>query len=250
MIELLHIDCMEYMKALPNNAFDLAIVDPPYGVGSVTYMPRSRHPAFGGFIDRYDVTVATLDVNQRRRVKTEISHPQCADTTIRNFGDDNVAPPPEYFDELFRVSKHQIIWGGNYFLLPPSRGFIVWDKVQPERFSMAMCEFAWISFNANSKIFRRVPMAGKEGGRIHPTQKPVALYRWILKNYANPGDRILDTHLGSGSIAIACHELGFDLIGCEIDADYYNAAKQRLENFQRQQLLNLNTETDDERPET
>ncbi|MCL1857039.1 MAG: site-specific DNA-methyltransferase [Kiritimatiellaeota bacterium] len=192
---------MEYMATLPDKAFDLAIVDPPYA---------AKNSKSGG------TWAAKYGRKQERW---------------------DVAPEPEYFEELFRVSMNQIIWGGNYFQLPPTRCFIILDKLQPENFTMAMCEYAWTSFSSNAKMFSCKTCGKPNDKRIHPCQKPVALYKWILKNYAKPGDRILDTHLGSGTIAEACHELGFDLVGCEIDKDYYAAAKARLEDFQRQQLL-------------
>ena len=149
--------------------------------------------------------------------------------TIRSFGEVNVSPPPEYFNELFRVSKNQIIWGGNYFILPPSRGFLIWKKTTVhETFSMAMCEYAWMSYNANAKVWEGAPQGSKADPRIHPTQKPVKLYDWILANYAKPGQRILDTHLGSGSSAIAAHYGGFNFVGCELDKDYFEAASNRF----------------------
>ena len=140
----------------------------------------------------------------------------------------DVAPGQDYFDELFRVSRNQIIWGGNYFHLPPTRGFLIWRKTNvPEKFSMAMVEYAWMSFQVNAKAFD-YSAVGQEG-RFHPTQKPVALYKWILSNYAKPGDKILDTHVGSASSLIACYDMGFDYVGFEIDEDYYRQAKQRLD---------------------
>ena len=127
-----------------------------------------------------------------------------------------------------RVSKHQIIWGGNYFLdhLGNTQGFFIWDKVQPFEFSLAMCEFAWTSFQKPAKIFTRSVLA--ERGKIHPTQKPIHLYTWLLSNYAKEGDKILDTHVGSASSLIACHQLGFDVTGSEMDEDYYKNAQQRI----------------------
>jgi len=235
---------MEYMKALPDNAFDLAIVDPPYGTGSITYMPCRRYNAAGGFIDRYDVAIATLDAKrQRPRFKNnsmKILHNQNAKTTINNFGDFNTAPPPEYFKELMRVSRNQIIWGGNYFLLPPSRCFVVWDKCQGENFSLSMAELAWTSFQSVAKIFKKQSSGNARYKRIHPTQKPPELYKFLLRHFAKPGDRIIDTHLGSGTIAEACHEMGFDLTGCEIDADYHAAATTRLEVIQQKCKSNNN----------
>lgn len=193
MIELLHGDCMDYMRTLPDKAFDLAIVDPPYGIG-----------------------ISSNPVRQLHAKKKW----------------DNSTPCSDYFTELFRVSINQIIWGGNYFDLPPSQGFIIWDKVQPHGFSLAMCELAWISFQKPAKIWKKSVLS--EQRKIHPTQKPIALYKWLLHNYAQPGNRILDTHLGSGSIAIACHDMGFDLTACELDTDYYNAACKRLRQHQAQ----------------
>jgi site-specific DNA-methyltransferase (adenine-specific) len=187
-------DCMEGMAQFPDGYFELAIVDPPYGY---------TH---------------------------DIVHGNCSKTTIRNFGDKNVAPEPEYFKELFRVSKNQIIWGGNYFLLPPSRCFVVWRKTTvAETFSMAMCEYAWASFNDNAKWIELRPGGTSNNPRIHPTQKPIALYNWLLKHYAKPGDKILDTHVGSASSLIACHKAGHDFIGFELDPDYHAAASERLE---------------------
>lgn len=191
-IELLNIDCMEYMATLPDKAFDLAIVDPPYGIGNLFKGGKSGKMQFNEVVDKgWDVV-----------------------------------PDDSYFIELMRVSKNQIIWGGNYFKLPPSRCFIVWDKLISADFTLAMAEQAWTSFDALAKIYRlMVPKDGK----IHPTQKPVKLYEWLLTNYAKPGQRILDTHLGSGSSAIAAHYFGVDFVGCELDTDYYNAAKKRFE---------------------
>jgi site-specific DNA-methyltransferase (adenine-specific) len=202
MIQLHNIDCMEYMASLPDKAFELAIVDPPYGIGM-----GSGH---GG---------------RKWDGKDYASF----------YGDDSSIPSAEYFIELRRVSHNQIVWGGNYMshYLGPTRCFIIWDKAQPVEFSMAMCEYAWASFDQSAKLFR-LRIVGADSNRIHPTQKPVALYKWLLKNYAKPNDRILDTHLGSGSIAIACHDMGFDLVGCELDKDYYEAASKRLKNHQAQ----------------
>jgi len=192
-IELHNVDCMEYLRTCEDNAFELAIVDPPYGIGISSNPVRQKH------------------------VKKKW---------------DNQVPQKQYFEQLFRVSKNQIIWGGNYFGLPASQGFLIWDKKQPHDFSLAMCEMAWMSFQKPAKMWRL--SIHKEQNKIHPTQKPVKLYEWLLMNYAKEGDRIIDTHLGSGSIAIACHNLGFDLVGCELDTDYFNAAKKRLQQHQSQ----------------
>jgi len=186
-IELLQGDCMDYMATLPDNAFELAIVDPPYGIG-----------------------ISSNPVRQAHKKKTW----------------DNNIPSEAYFLEVMRVSANQIIWGGNYFDLPPSQGFVIWDKKQPQDFSLAMCEYAWSSIQSPAKMFRYSVLMG--GEKIHPTQKPVALYRWLLHNYAKQGDRILDTHLGSGSSAIACHGMGFDMVGIELDEDYYTASVKRF----------------------
>lgn len=139
------------------------------------------------------------------------------------------APGPEYFDELARVSKNQIIWGGNYFSLPPTRCFLVWRKLTiSENFTMAMAEYAWTSFNDNAKVFECAPQGRPGDDRFHPTQKPIALYKWVLSRYAKPGDRILDTHLGSGSSRIAAWDLGFDFVGCEIDKTYFELEEKRF----------------------
>ena len=138
----------------------------------------------------------------------------------------DIAPPQEYFTELFRISRNQIIWGGNYFDLPPTRCFLIWRKLTiSESFSMAMCEYAWTSFNDNAKLFEYQP---QDPTRFHPTQKPVALYKWILNRYAKPGDKILDTHLGSGSSRIAAYDLGFDFVGYEIDKEYFDKQEERF----------------------
>jgi site-specific DNA-methyltransferase (adenine-specific) len=200
MIELLNMDCMEYMAGLPDKAFELAIVDPPYGIGAANG-----------------------------------AHSNLKELGNKNW--DECAPNDAYFRELFRVSKNQLIWGGNYFMLPPTRGFIFWDK-HPMPPSYAQGEYCWTSFDINSKKW-----CGRTGNetpvshRIHPTQKPVALYEWLLTNYAKPGDRILDTHLGSGSSAIAAHNLGFAFVGMELDADYYAAACKRFEQHKAQSSL-------------
>ncbi len=215
---------MEYMAGLPDGAFDLAIVDPPYGDTEVAggdweAKDRSR---FGGRFDKYKVE-------------------RTGGTWATKYGKDikhwDTAPSPEYFAELARVSRVQIIWGGNYFPLPPSRNFIIWRKLSiSETFTMAMAEYAWTNIPGNAKVFDCAP---QDPARFHPTQKPVALYRWLLHNYAKPGWRILDTHLGSGSSAIAAHEMGFEFVGIEIDADYIAAARKRFDLMTRQTALDL-----------
>ena len=201
-------DCLEAMKQMKDNQFDLAIVDPPYGI-NITKNKR-------------------LNNNSQKDWDKEI-------------------PTPEYFKELFRVSKNQIIWGGNYFIeyLKNTRCYLNWDKLNHSD-TYADCEMAWTSFDKNAKIFKymwdgnrygfigAIQGVGKKSIRTHPTQKPVALYEWLLMNYAKEGDTILDTHLGSGSIAIACHNLGYDLTGYEIDKDYFNSAIKRIEQHKSQ----------------
>ena len=199
MIKITNEDNMELMARYEDNHFDLAIVDPPYGIGY-----------------------------SKRKSKTKTSKIQY---TPKNW--DNKVPSKEYFNELFRVSKHQIIFGGNYFDLPPSRCFIVWDKCQPEGLDQAMCEFAWCSFKKSAKIYK-TSVQQMQFTRIHPTQKPVKLYEWLLMRYAKEGDKILDTHLGSGSITMACHNLKYDLIACELDKEYFDAACKRLKKHQQQ----------------
>ena len=153
----------------------------------------------------------------------------------------DIKPTKEYFDELFRISKNQIIWGANNFTLPESEYFIVWDKQQSvENFSSA--EYAWTNIKKPAKVFRYsiqkvMSYIKRENGKIHPTQKPVKLYEWLLINYAEKGQKILDTHLGSGSIAIACHYFGVDLVGVEIDEEYYNKAKHRVKELTKQETL-------------
>lgn len=149
----------------------------------------------------------------------------------------DVAPGQEYFDELFRVSRNQIIWGGNYFKLPPTRCFLVWRKLTiSESFSMAMAEYAWTSFNSNAKVFEYAPQ-GQPGDRFHPTQKPIALYEWIYKNYAEQGMKILDTHMGSQSSRIAAYNMGLDYTGYEIDETYFKLGCERFERHAAQMSL-------------
>jgi site-specific DNA-methyltransferase (adenine-specific) len=209
MIEITNEDNMELMARYPDNYFDLAIVDPPYGIG----------------IDK------AMNANKGKQGFKQYKETEW----------DNETPSQEYFDELFRVSKNQIIWGGNYFIdkiKKPTQCFLIWNKVQRD-FTMSDAELAWSSFNKTIRCFdmsRGSAMGcnNKNGGKLHPTQKPVKLYEWLLMNYAKEGDKILDTHLGSGSIALACHNLGFDLTACELDKDYYDAAMKRLKEHQQQ----------------
>ena len=210
-INITNEDNMELMARYPDKYFDLAIVDPPYGIG----------------------------VTKNKRLNNNSNNDW-----------DNEIPNKKYFDELFRVSKNQIIWGGNYFIdhLKNTRCFINWDKLNHSD-TYADCEMAWTSFDANAKIFKymwdgnrygfpnQIQGVGKKSIKTHPTQKPVALYKWLLDKYAKQTDKILDTHLGSGSIAIACHDYGFELTACELDKEYYDKAINRINNHILQQKL-------------
>lgn len=199
-INAYNVDNMEFMKTVTDGYYDLAIVDPPYGIGDKFKGGKTGKMNFNEIVNK----------------------------------DWDKIPSDEYFAELQRVSKNQIIWGGNYFNLPPTRCFIVWDKIISEDFSLAMAELAWTSFDKLAKIYKlQVP----KNGKIHPTQKPVALYKWIMHNYAKPNDKILDTHGGSMSIAIAAHDYGFELDICELDKEYFDKGVQRVKNHVAQ--LNL-----------
>jgi len=222
---------MEYMRTLPDKAFDLAIVDPPYGINAPNMQMGNNAPSRNG---KASVTV------RLKKGRLTSAGGKLKDRLLNNseIEWDYSAPPKEYFIELERVSKNRIIWGGNYFDLPPTRCVLCWDKCQPwENFSQ--WEMAWTSFDYPAAIFKHSNTGGnpEKMDKIHPTQKPERLYRWLLSKYAKPGDRILDTHLGSGSIAVACDQLGFDLVGCELDQDYYNAACKRLKDHQSQLKL-------------
>ena len=205
---------MVMMKRYEDNYFDLAIVDPPYGI---------------------DANLKRGDTGKNKHIKQKDYHVGDWDFEI---------PSKEYFTELKRVSKNQIIWGGNYFLdyLNNTSCMIVWDKVNGTNY-YADCELAWTSFNTSVRKFEwrwhgflQQNMANKQD-RIHPTEKPIALYEWILMNYAKEGDKILDTHRGSASLDIACHNLGFDLVTCELDTDYFNDGNKRLKQHQNQQVM-------------
>jgi site-specific DNA-methyltransferase (adenine-specific) len=207
MIELLNIDCMEYMRDQPDNSFDLAIVDPPYGIG--------------------------VNISMGRR-KGDMK------SSYRKFaGEDKCAPEDSYFKELKRVSKNQIIWGANHFIdnftFPANSScWIMWDKKFSGEVTFAQFELAWTSFTSTCKKFDKSP---NDAYRIHPTQKPVKLYDWLLNNYAEKGQRILDTHLGSGSSAIAAHYFGCDFVGCELDTHYFNLAKERFDRETKQKSI-------------
>ena len=197
-------DNLEIMAQYPDKYFDLAIVDPPYGIG-----------------------ISSNPVRQQHKKKQW----------------DNEIPSIEYFEELKRVSKNQIIWGGNYFPLPPTQCFYIWDKKQPHDFSLAMCEMAWTSFSKPAKIWNLSVL--KEQNKIHPTQKPVELYDWLIKNNAEPNQKILDTHLGSNSISIAIDKankldnMSLSFVGIELDKEYFDAGLKRFELAHKQQTLNF-----------
>lgn len=231
--KLHYIDCMEYMATLPEKAFDLAIVDPPYGINAPSMsMGQNKNRADGWA--RGESTSVRMRKGRLNSGGGKLKNRLLNTSSI---GWDDAAPPPEYFAELFRVSKNQVIWGGNYFALNPTRGIVCWDKCQPwENFSQ--WEMAWTSFDKPAALFTHSNTGGANAeAKIHPTQKPVALYEWLLTKYASVGQRILDTHLGSGSSAIACNNLGFELVGCELDADYYAAAVARITQAQAQGQL-------------
>ena len=208
-MNLYNADCLPAMRVMKDNHFSLAIIDPQYGIG--------------------------MD-NQYVRVK-----PNRPNTYIRNGESqykkgewDDAPPPPEYFEQLFRVSKNQIIWGANYFCkyLPSGFGWVYWDKQMGDN-NFSSGEFAFQSMQVKSSCFS-CPSMRVKNTRIHPTQKPVALYKWLLTNYAKPGDTILDTHLGSGSSVIACLEMGFEITGYETDSEYFEAMNERIKQHQSQ----------------
>lgn len=188
---------MEYMAGVPDKFFDLAIVDPPYGI--------------------------EINMNMGRRAGKKKAHEE------KDW--DDAIPTPDYFMELDRVSKNMIIWGGNYFPLPLTKSWIFWDKEVPEGVDFADGELAWTSFD-KTLVKARVRYTGfqgmDDGGKIHPTQKPVALYKWLLNKYTETGFKIFDSHLGSGSHAIACHDYNLEMTACEIDPEYYEKAAKRI----------------------
>jgi site-specific DNA-methyltransferase (adenine-specific) len=199
-------DCMEYMKTIEDNYYDLSICDPPYSEACNLHGGSSKNKTHG-WGDNW--------VSGKHEIW-------------------NVRPPKEYFDELFRISKNQIIWGGNYFIndLKDTSCFLIWDKGQ-RNFSLADAEMAWTSFKKPVRIFEYSRAENNKTNRIHICQKPVALYKWVLTNYAKQNDKIFDSHVGSGSSRIACYELGFDFIGCELDKDYFEAQEKRFMEFKK-----------------
>jgi len=209
MLTITNEDNMALMARYPDKYFDLAIVDPPYGIGR--------------FGDR-----------------VELSNRLCKSAKLNQW---DIKPNQLYFNELFRVTKNQIIWGANNFTLPPTEYFCIWNKKQTVD-NFASAEYAYVSMDLKKpaqvfeySIHKTMADRKDEGGKIHPTQKPVKLYKWLLDKYAKQGDKILDTHLGSGSIAIACHDYGFDLTACELDKEYFDAAMKRINNHIAQTKL-------------
>ncbi len=247
-----NMDCMEGMAQFPDKYFEWAIVDPPYGDAGRTFL-RADASRFGGRFDKYK------DAGQTGADCRPVSHAygtrfkkyqQDPDSAIERrgggyatkYGRDiiswDVAPDDEYFNELFRVSKNQIIWGGNYFGLPPNRCFLIWHKTNiPEKFSMAMAEYAWCSMNENAKVFSYTSNRSKDEDHFHPTEKPVALYAWIIRTFVRPGEKIIDTHLGSGSSRIAAHDAHCPFIGFEIDPAYYAKQEERFAAYTAQLSL-------------
>jgi site-specific DNA-methyltransferase (adenine-specific) len=214
-IELLNIDCLHYMKQCKDKQFDLAIVDPPYGIGE----------------------------SKKKRENTKSDKWNNPTKKIHNPKDwDLQTPTQEYFNELFRISKNQIVWGGNYFIdkiQKPSMGWVFWDKKNGKS-DFSDGELAYTSFNKGLRKFEWLWngfQKQRPEERIHPTQKPKALYEWLLLNYAESGNKIIDTHLGSGSIALACYDLKFDLVGLEIDNEYFVNANNRLNQHKKQLTL-------------
>jgi site-specific DNA-methyltransferase (adenine-specific) len=202
-------DCMAVMARYPDKYFDLAVVDPPYGLN-----------------------LANMNMGVGKSKKA--SKIQNRKWKPKDW--DKETPTPEYFAQLFRVSKNQIIWGGNYFDLPPCKNYIIWDKEIPEGLTFADCEMAWTSFGNAPKIFRHSAYLDK-ANKFHPTQKPVKLYDWIFNKYAKQNDLILDTHLGSGSSRIAAYKNKINFVGCELDKEYFEAQEKRFEQFTAQLTL-------------
>jgi site-specific DNA-methyltransferase (adenine-specific) len=209
MITITNEDNMLLMARYPDNYFDLAIVDPPYGIER---------------FKKVTTTPSEKDVHAKRFQRMESVN--------------NTKPSVDYWSELFRVSKNQIVFGANNFIMPTSEYFLIWDKKQSMP-NFARCEYAWVSMGLKTpaKICEHSIHLHNQTDKIHPTQKPIYLYKFILDNYSKPNDKILDTHLGSGSIAIACHDYGFDLTACELDKEYFDKAMTRINNHVAQQKL-------------
>ena len=245
-------DCLSYMRTLPDNYFDLCCTDPPYGAGF------TETCGCQGWFSKYhqdtDDSSQTVNVERERELPRQWNrfgqrfdrYKEDCYADGRDLGGEvrkkiiawDVAPEKEYFDEIFRVSRNQIIWGGNYFDLPPTRCFLVWRKLTiSESFSMAMAEYAWTSFTGNAKVFECAPQGRPDDPRFHPTQKPVELYQWIYNLYTEPGQKIFDPYLGSGSSRIAAYDAGLDFVGCEIDPVYFAKEEERFERHTAQYSL-------------
>lgn len=202
-----NMDCVAFMKQLPDNYFALACADPPYGYGNSEVFINGGRFHRGRFNRYRQVGGEEIDIDEWDK-----------------------APSDEFFSELFRVSKNQIIWGANYFDgMPATRCFLVWRKQIPEQFSMAMCEYAWTSFQGNAKMFECSQLSKKDDKRFHPTAKPIELYAWIYKNYVNAGETVFDPMMGSQSSRIAAYKMGFDYVGCEIEPLYFNKGNERFD---------------------
>lgn len=225
--KIIHADCMDILKQLPDKCIDLVLTDPPYGGGGQV-KERSQKPLGGGIFDKYEIKATRTGGTWNKKYAK-------GDSSANYVTHWDIAPSQEVFEEIFRVSKNQIIWGGNYFLLPPTRCFNIWKKLTiSENFTMAMAEYAWTSFNDNAKVWEFAP---QDKNRFHPTQKPVKLIENQLRLYSNENDIILDCFSGSGTTAIACHNLNRRFICIEKDKDYYKASVERLLNAQAQQKL-------------
>ena len=230
--EVYNTDCIEYMHTLPDNHFDIAVCDPPFG-------SANDDALIGGGQNDSTKEGYSRGITKWNRLKGGRRERYYSPIPRRNMGDQiqstsggggnnseaptwDVAPPQEFFDELFRVSRNQIIWGGNYFSLPPTRCFLVWKKHIPEKFSMAMCEYAWTSFMGNAKVFEYPSLRNEHSGKFHPTEKPQELYGWIYRNYVKDGQTIFDPMMGSQASRIAAYKMGIDYVGCEIDKYYFD----------------------------
>jgi len=231
---------MEFLRGCSDNQFDLAIVDPPYGINAENMQMgsnpnRSRNDGHGS-----GPGVSTAVKQRKNRLQRLNGGGGKLKNRLLNRSEiswDYEIPSAEYFEQLKRVSKNQIIWGGNYFPLPPTRGIVAWNKMQPwDNFSQF--ELAWTSFDTPAKLFSYSNTGGSNlEKKIHPTQKPVDLYKYLLHHFAKPGDKILDTHAGSFSIGVACHDYKFDLTACELDKKYFEGALKRFNNHKAQQVL-------------
>lgn len=228
-------DCMEAMKEFPDKFFDLAVVDPPYGIGADNFSNGAGASKDGGKLYSTAVKIKNrLNQGSGKLKDRVLNQSDCSW--------DSNPPKKEYFEELFRVCQNCIIWGGNYFDLPPTRGIIVWDKVQPwENFSQV--EIAWTSFDRPAALFKYSNTGHNPNEqKIHPTQKPIELYAWVFQKYAKPGMKILDTHLGSGSSRIAAYDADLEFYGYEINEEYFRLEEERFEKHTAQQNLFLSSE--------